>query len=349
MRAARAVAAPSLLLFVFARRPRARRRRRATWLESMNRAVEELNYRGTFVHVLGGTAETLHIVHRNADGQSGERILSLDGAGREIVRQGERVQGILPDRRIVLLETRRDVSPLVSALPSNSGRARAALRDHAAAAAPASRIAPCRCSRSSRATSFATATCCGSTKRLRCRCNRSSSTSEGEVVEQILFTDIEIPPIIPAAALEPTIDTTGFTTLRAPESAPLGRRKFRGARRPFPAGSGSPSRRRARWRARILPSSISSIRTVSRRCRCSSRTAATKADVREGFSTVGSTNAYSLTLRAAARSRRWARCRGRRCARSRRRSSPSNAKGRSISSQSCSAHRHRPRRRGPSA
>ena len=88
----------------------------------MSRAVEELNYRGTFVHVLDGTLEmeTLHIVHRNADGQSGERILSLDGAGREFVRQGASVQGIFPDRRIVLFETRSDVSPLVSALPSNT-------------------------------------------------------------------------------------------------------------------------------------------------------------------------------------------------------------------------------------
>ncbi len=60
------------------------------WLDRMNRAVDELNYRGTFVHVLDGTAETLHIVHRNVAGSSGERILSLDGAGREIIRQDDR-------------------------------------------------------------------------------------------------------------------------------------------------------------------------------------------------------------------------------------------------------------------
>ncbi len=90
------------------------------WLDRMNRAVDELNYRGTFVHVIDGTAEILNIVHRNVEGNSGERILSLDGPRREIVRENDQVRWILPDQKLVLLETRKDVSPLVSALPSYS-------------------------------------------------------------------------------------------------------------------------------------------------------------------------------------------------------------------------------------
>ena len=86
MRKALPVAVPSLLVFVLLS-GQATAQQARDWLERMNRAVEELNYRGTFVHVLDGTPETLHIVHRHADGQSGERILSLDGARREIVRQ----------------------------------------------------------------------------------------------------------------------------------------------------------------------------------------------------------------------------------------------------------------------
>ena len=90
------------------------------WLDRMNRAVDELNYRGTFVHVIDGTAEILNIVHRNVAGTSGERILSQDGPRREIVRENDQVRWILPDQKLVLLETRKDVSPLVSALPSYS-------------------------------------------------------------------------------------------------------------------------------------------------------------------------------------------------------------------------------------
>ena len=91
-----------------------------SWLDRMTRAVEELSYQGTFVHLLGGDAETLHIVHLNDDGRVSERIMSMDGVGREIIRREDAVQCILPDRRIVLLEERREASPLISALPSYS-------------------------------------------------------------------------------------------------------------------------------------------------------------------------------------------------------------------------------------
>ena len=42
------------------------------------------------------------------------------------------------------------------------------------------------------------------------------STSKGEIVEQILFTDIELPDSIPAEALAATIDTTGFRCCARP-------------------------------------------------------------------------------------------------------------------------------------
>ena len=83
MRKALPVAAPSLLVFVLLGGNAVAQPAR-DWLERMSRAVDELNYTGTFVHVLDGTPETLHIVHRHADGQSGERILSLDGARRAV-------------------------------------------------------------------------------------------------------------------------------------------------------------------------------------------------------------------------------------------------------------------------
>src|SRR5690606_4228368 len=40
----------------------------------------------------------------------------------------------------------------------------------------------------------------------------------GEIVEQILFTQIQISDFIPASALHPAIDTEGFTFFRTPEA-----------------------------------------------------------------------------------------------------------------------------------
>ncbi|HEY5623690.1 MAG TPA: sigma-E factor regulatory protein RseB domain-containing protein, partial [Gammaproteobacteria bacterium] len=90
------------------------------WLLRMSMAVEELSYQGTFLHMQGDDAETLQIVHLNDNGSVSERILALDGVAREIIRREDEVQCILPDRKAVLLEEKRDVSPLVSALPSYS-------------------------------------------------------------------------------------------------------------------------------------------------------------------------------------------------------------------------------------
>jgi sigma-E factor negative regulatory protein RseB len=265
------------------------------WLERMTRAVEDLNYRGTFVHVLDGTAETLHIVHRNADGQSGERILSMDGAGREIVRQGDRVQGIFPDRRIVSFETRSDVSALVAALPSNTAQLEPHYEIQLGGVA---RVAerPVQLLEIKPRDEFRYGYMLWLDQETAMPLQSQLIDEQGQVVEQILFTEIEIPADVPAAALEATIDTTGFTTLRAPESAPLaaeipwraktvpGGFKLSAATQSPMAGSDTPVEHL------VYSDGLATVSVFI-------EDPETQAEVGEGFFAVGSTNAYSLTLR----------------------------------------------------
>lgn len=294
MSRARALAVGSWMLCTVASGAAAAQEAR-DWLARMTGAVDELNYRGTFVHVLGGTSETLEIVHRNADGQSGERIVSLDGAGREIVRRGDRVQGILPDRRVVLLETRRDVSPLVSALPTSTadlephyeialgGTVRVANRE-----AQVLEIRP--------RDAFRYGYTLWLDRETAMPLQSQLVDEQGQIVEQILFTEIEVPTTVASEELEPTIDTRGFQMLRAPEATSLA------AEIP--------------WRAANVPggfrlsvatqSAIAGSDTPVEHLVYSDGLATvsvfiedpqTKADVGEGFSSVGSTNAFSLTVR----------------------------------------------------
>jgi sigma-E factor negative regulatory protein RseB len=259
----------------------------------MSRAVEDLNYRGTFVHVLDGTAETLHIVHRNQAGQEGERILSLE-MGREIVRQGDRVQGIFPDQRIVLFETRSDVSPLVSVLPTSAadlephyeikllGAARVAERQ-----AQMLEIKP--------RDEYRYGYMLWLDQETAMPLQSQLIDEQGQLVEQILFTEIEVPADIPAEALAATIDTTGFTTLQAPEAEPLaaeipwraatvpGGFKLSVATQSPIAGSDTPVEHL------VYSDGLATVSVFI-------EDPATQAEVGEGFSTVGSTNAYSLTL-----------------------------------------------------
>ena len=88
------------------------------WLERMSEALATRNYDGLFTHTTGRQSETMRIVHRVGRNGSTERLVSLDGSGREIVRTRSEVHVYLPDRRVVLVEPRTDDGSLLKALPA---------------------------------------------------------------------------------------------------------------------------------------------------------------------------------------------------------------------------------------
>jgi sigma-E factor negative regulatory protein RseB len=92
------------------------------WLERMEEAVESMSYEGTFVHMVGESIETMHVIHRSVDGQVAERLFSRDQPGREILRHNDKVTCIFADKRIVLVEWRkgRRGAPLLNAVPRDS-------------------------------------------------------------------------------------------------------------------------------------------------------------------------------------------------------------------------------------
>lgn len=87
------------------------------WLERMSDALASRNYTGVFTHSTRYQSETMRIVHRVGKGVTTERLVSLDGSGREIVRTAEEVHVYLPDRRVVLVEPRTDRGVLLETLP----------------------------------------------------------------------------------------------------------------------------------------------------------------------------------------------------------------------------------------
>jgi sigma-E factor negative regulatory protein RseB len=88
------------------------------WLQRMTEALATRNYDGLFTHSTRRQTETMRIVHR-VDGEgSTERLVSLDGNGREIIRTPREVHAYLPDRRVVLVEPRTDDGSLLEALPA---------------------------------------------------------------------------------------------------------------------------------------------------------------------------------------------------------------------------------------
>lgn len=92
------------------------------WLQRMTSAVQTTNYEGTVIRLQNGNSEALKVVHVVADGVVRERVIVQEGNGLEIIRNGNEVHCILPDRETVLVEEWDDQSTLFSTLPSSDIR-----------------------------------------------------------------------------------------------------------------------------------------------------------------------------------------------------------------------------------
>lgn len=183
------------------------------WLERMNEALATRNYDGTFFHVRGGRVETLRIIHRIEGGRVHERLVSLDGSGREFIRAGAELTCILPDQRTVLVERGSSPAPLLGNLPrfdtSTDGfyqiepaqRTRLMGRD--------ARLVVVRPRDEYRygyrlwidektAMPLKTQLC----------------DASGQVIEQIVFASLTLPARIPDSAFQPQASTEGFRWLR---------------------------------------------------------------------------------------------------------------------------------------
>jgi len=77
------------------------------WLKKMAAASRQLNYTGTFVYQYGNQTETSRVAHFvNAAGGEFERLETLDGPPREVIRSNDQIVCYLPSTKAVLVEQR---------------------------------------------------------------------------------------------------------------------------------------------------------------------------------------------------------------------------------------------------
>jgi sigma-E factor negative regulatory protein RseB len=190
-------------------------------LERMERALASRNYQGTFVHEHDGQTETLRIVHRAEGGGFAERLVSLDGSGREVIRRDGELRAYFPDQRAVLVESDPNTGLLLTGLQGLDS----AGQMYRLSEEPRTRIS-------------------GREARVlvvepqddlrygyRVWIDESSAmplktqltTAGGRVVEQLVFTDLSLPARVADVALQPAFSTHDFRLLRhgaAAASAP---------------------------------------------------------------------------------------------------------------------------------
>ncbi len=86
-------------------------------INEMSRASKELNYDGIFVYQRDGRMETMRLIHKaDANGEH-ERMVSLTGQAREVIRDGKSVTCIFPENRSVMVKRNQPKQFLAAQLP----------------------------------------------------------------------------------------------------------------------------------------------------------------------------------------------------------------------------------------
>jgi len=183
------------------------------WLEKMNHALATRNYDGTFFHLSEGRVETMRIVHRVRAGSVTERLQSLDGSGREFVRNNDELTCYLPDQHTVLVEPRPEHGPFLGSLPQFGLGVNEFYRIESL---PAARILG-RAARVIAVTpkdQFRFGYRLWLDEKTAMPLKTQLCDSRGQVIEQIFFARLEMPESIPDSALAPAVRTEGMRWVR---------------------------------------------------------------------------------------------------------------------------------------
>ncbi|MEM7611938.1 MAG: MucB/RseB C-terminal domain-containing protein [Pseudomonadota bacterium] len=87
-------------------------------LQRISDAVNSMNYRGTLIRSVDGRINSMLVIHSNDDGLVRERLVAMDGEGREIIRVGDELICLYPNRRVKLIETNATPSNAFVRLPA---------------------------------------------------------------------------------------------------------------------------------------------------------------------------------------------------------------------------------------
>jgi len=183
------------------------------WLEKMNQALATRNYDGTFFHVSEGRIETMRIVHRVRAGRVTERLQSLDGSGREFVRNNDELTCYLPDQHTILVEPKPDRGPFLGSLPQFGADVNEFYRIESL---PDTRVLgrPVRVIAVNPKDQFRFGYRLWLDEKTAMPLKTQLCDSRGQVIEQILFARLDMPDAIADSDLVPAVRTEGMRWVR---------------------------------------------------------------------------------------------------------------------------------------
>jgi len=185
------------------------------WLDEMSSALQTLDYDGTFVYLHDGRLDAMRIIHQVSDGGQRERLVSLTGSAREVLRDDKAVTCIKPDNKSVMIGKSRPRPPF-PVLPRDLGKAShyyeiEDVGDDRMAGYDARVIAITPKDEFRYGYRF------WIEQNTRMLLKYDLSGPDGVPIEQVMFTRIGIGADIPQAALQPSLTGDGYTWHRQEE------------------------------------------------------------------------------------------------------------------------------------
>jgi sigma-E factor negative regulatory protein RseB len=178
-------------------------------LQSMNEALRGLNYAGTVVYSHGNQMQTLRVFHRADENGEYERLVSLNGPPREVIRDGKKVTCILPDQNSVVVQKNSGTGGFLQGLPHTpealEGSYRLAIDGGARLVGRYAKI-------------LSVYPEDGLRYGYRFWIDQATSSPlrsavidhRGRVLEQIMFTEMKVHDVLPMELLEPQMSAVGL-------------------------------------------------------------------------------------------------------------------------------------------
>jgi len=186
------------------------------WLERMSLASRSLNYTGTFVYQHQNSLEAMRIVHAVDESGERERLLSLTGPKREVLRDNQIVTCILGDSQAVMVNKSRPRTPFPASFPN---KVIALEKNYRCRVMGEDRVAglPCRvvAVESRDDYRYGRRFCVHDQSHLLLRSQLTDA--KGHVIEQMMFTTVTFPQSVSDKELLPNLDGANFTWQREPE------------------------------------------------------------------------------------------------------------------------------------
>jgi sigma-E factor negative regulatory protein RseB len=182
-------------------------------------ATRTLNYEGTFIYAHGASIDAMRIVHAANGGEEHERLVSLTGPGREVIRDGARITCTFADDRAVMVEKYRPADYIGLALSEpvekiatqyafeSLGRERIAGREALAVV-----IRPRAADRYGYRLSI--------DKQTNLPLKSAVLAGNGAVLEQVMFVSLNVGQPIAPEKLTAELDGAGYTYYRNEAAAP---------------------------------------------------------------------------------------------------------------------------------